>query len=94
MNANIFVVAFAGLLLVACGGEAPADDAAAPAATGTETAAAPTDAAPTDVAAPAASGTASAAPVTQGESATYAPGELLPGGAVDVLQREGFRPPA
>ena len=86
MNANIFVVAFAGLLLVACGGEAPADDAAA---TGTETAAAPTD-----VAAPAASGTAPAAPVTPGESATNAPGELLPGGAVDVLQREGFRPPA
>lgn len=80
MNSNPFALAVAGLLLASCGG----GDAA------TETVA--TDAA-TDTAAIEASATP--APVAvQGEQPAYAAGELLPGGAVDVLQREGWRPPA
>lgn len=81
MNSNLFALAMAGVLLASCGGGDAADDAAP----STETAAIETPA-------PAASGAAPAA--VQGEQHDYAPGELLPGGAVDVLQREGFRPPA
>ena len=82
MNSNLFALAMAGVLLASCGGGGDAADDAAPA---TDTAAIETPAPAASVAAPAA---------VQGEQHDYAPGELLPGGAVDVLQREGFRPPA
>lgn len=81
MNSNLLALAFAGVLLASCGGGDAADDAA-PAA----------DTAATETPAPAVAAAAPAA--VQGDQQDYAPGELLPGGAVDVLQREGFRPPA
>lgn len=79
MNSNLFALAFAGVLLASCGGGDAADDAAPAADTAAIETPAPAAAVPAAV---------------QGEQHDYAPGELLPGGAVDVLQREGFRPPA
>lgn len=90
MNPNLFALALAGTLLASCG-EAAND--AAPSSSDADAGAA-TAAVETPAAAPATPGATAAAPAAQGDTATYAPGELLPGGAVDVLQREGFRPPA
>lgn len=82
MNAKPFALALGALLLASCGGEGASDTAQATDAQA--------DATGVEASAPA----ANTAPAVQGEQSAYAPGELLPGGAVDVLQREGFRPPA
>lgn len=89
MNSNLFALALAGVLLASCGGGDAANDAAPSTDAGTDAAASQTPAPASGAATP-----APAAAAAQGETAAYAPGELLPGGAVDVLQREGFRPPA
>ena len=91
MNSNPFALAIAGLLLASCGGGDAANDAA-PSNDAARSTDARADAAGIETPAPAAGEAAPA--VVQGEQMTYAPGELLPGGAVDVLQREGWRPPA
>jgi hypothetical protein len=83
MKSNLFALSIAGVLLAACGGEDASETAQS---TATADAAAEQPASATPATPPAAA--------VQGTQADYAPGELLPGGAVDVLQREGFRPPA
>lgn len=91
MTAHRLALFLACGLLASCGGNA-SDGAASTAET--QSAGVQADAV---AAAPVTTATVTPATATAGGTPAdkvYGPGELLAGGAVDVLQREGFRGPA